>query len=212
MSANATAVPVAVPVTPGRWISMGWNIVRDDLGNFLVITLISVALTLAVSFTVVGIFLLGGPLLAGLFFATRRRILEGRMEIMDVFCGFNRFLDTFLIYLLSTLFALVGLTLCIFPVFVVLAAYPFPYLFAVDRGLVFWDALEASRKLASRDLTGYIIFAFLLVLLNLVGLMLAGIGVLFTIPVSVAAITVAYKEVVGFHAPPAASRGPVIIP
>lgn len=212
MSANAMAVPVLVPVTPGRWISMGWNIVKDDLGNFLVVTLISVALTLAVSFTVVGHFLVGGPMLAGLFFATRRRILEGRMEIMDVFSGFNRFLDAFLISLLSTLFALVGLTLCIFPVFIVLAVYLFPYLFAVDRGLTFWDALEASRKVATRDLTGYILFVFLLGLLNLVGLMLAGVGVLFTIPISVAAITVAYQEVAGFHVPPVSTRGPVIIP
>jgi hypothetical protein len=42
--------------------------------------------------------------------------------------------------------------------------------------------------------------------------MFAGIGVLITLPVSVAAITAAYREMAGFGCPPAAPRGPVVIP
>jgi hypothetical protein len=41
--------------------------------------------------------------------------------------------------------------------------------------------------------------------------MLLGIGVLITIPVSVAAIAVAYKESAGFNYKPPESRGPIII-
>jgi uncharacterized membrane protein len=192
-------------VTPGRWIRMGWEIVRADLGNFLLITLIAVALTM------VGTFLVAGPLLAGLFIAVRRRMLEGRMGIEDLFCGFNLFIDSFLIFIVSSVFILIGLVLLLFPALIVTALYLFPYLHLVDRKLAFWDAMEASRMLVGRNLAGYVLFAVLLLLLNLFGLMLLGVGALITIPVSVAAITVAYKETVGFIYKPVESHGPIRI-
>jgi hypothetical protein len=71
--------------------------------------------------------------------------------------------------------------------------------------------MEASRKLVMQDLLGYVLFLVLLLLLNVLGFVLAGVGLLVTVPVSVAAITVAYQEKVGFMQPPAAT-GPVVIP
>jgi hypothetical protein len=56
------------------------------------------------------------------------------------------------------------------------------------------------------------VFVFLLVLLNLLGLLFAGVGLLITIPVSVAAIAVAYGEVVGFQLQAPVSHGPIVIP
>jgi len=212
MATNSTALPSAVPVTPGRWISQGWEVVKQDLGNFILITLIALALWLAVGFTVIGHFIVGGPLVSGMFIAIRRRMQEGRMELMDLFAGFNLFLDSFLICLLSSLFMLLGLLLCIFPVFFVAALYVFPFLFLIDRRLSFWDAMEASRAAVSSDILGYVIFVILIALLNLVGLMLAGVGLLVTIPISMAAVAVAYRDVTGFRPKPPETRGPVIIP
>jgi len=192
-------------VTPGRWIGMGWEIVRADLGNFLLMTLIALPLAM------VGSFLVAGPLLAGLFIAVRRKMLEGRTDLGDLFAGFNLFIDSFLVFILSGIFSLIGLALCVFPVLIVAAFYIFPYLYLVDRRVTFWDAMEASRKVVSQHLAGHIVFVFLLLLLNLFGLMLMGVGVLITIPISVAAIAVAYKESVGFHYKPPQSYGPIII-
>ncbi len=212
MTTSSAALPASNPATPGRWISMGWGVVKEDLGNFILITLLLVVLSLAVSFTVVGHFLVVGPLLTGMFAATRRRMIEGRMEVADLFGGFNLFLDSVVICIITSLFEFVALVLCIFPFFIVGALYLFPYLFLADRKFSFWDALEASRKIAARDLLGYTMFFLLLLLLNLGGLILAGIGVLITIPISVAAISVAYREVVGFNQQPAEPRKPIVIP
>ena len=212
MATNTIPFEPKGPVTPGRWIGMGWAVVRQDLGNFVLITLIAGALWIAVGFTVVGHFLVGGPLITGLFIATRRGMLEGRIEVSDLFSGFSLFVDSLLVCLIVTVFQLVGFVLCILPFFLVTAFYLFPYLFLADRKLSFWDAMEASRKTTARDILGYMVFVFLLVLLNLVGLMLAGAGLLVTIPVSVAAIATAYGEVVGFEPRPPAPHGPVIIP
>jgi len=212
MATNTVPFTAKGSATPGRWIIMGWAVVREDLGTFVLITLIAGALWVAVGFTVVGHFLVGGPLATGLFIATRRRMLEGRVEISDLFSGFNLFVDSLLVCLFTTVFELVGFVLCVLPFFFVAAFYLFPYLFLADRRLSFWDAMEASRKTAGRDILGYMVFVFLLVLLNLVGLMLAGVGLLITIPVSVAAIAVAYGEVVGFQSQVRAAHGPIIIP
>ena len=192
-------------VTPGRWIGLGWQIVREDLGNFLLITLIAAALTM------VGSFLVAGPLVAGMFIAVRRKMLEGQMEIGDLFAGFNLFIDSFLIFIVSSIFCLIGLAFCIFPAFIVAAFYLYSYLYLVDRKQSFWDAMESSRRLAKGHLGGYILFVVLLLLLNLFGLLLLGVGVLITIPVSVAAVSVAYKESVGFDFRPVSSHGPVVI-
>lgn len=197
---------MAVNVTPGRWIGMGWDIFKQDVGTFILITLIGLALTS------VGSFVVAGPLLAGMFIAVKRRIVEGRSDMMDLFAGFNFFIDTFLIYIITAIFGIVGLALCIFPVLIVAAFYLFPYLFVIDRKLSFWDAMESSRKLVVGDLVSYIIFVLLLILLNLLGLLLVGVGLLVTIPVSIAAVAVAYKEAVGFIPQPPERQGAVHIP
>jgi uncharacterized membrane protein len=185
---------------------MGWAIFREDIGNFILITLIACGLASLANFVVVG------PLLAGMFIAVKRRMLHGQTDLMDLFAGFNLFIDSFLIGILTTLFAFVGLLLCLFPGFIVTAFYLFAYLFVVDRKLGFWDAMESSRRLVVQDLLGYVLFVLLLLLFNLLGLILLGVGLLVTIPVSVAAIAVAYKETVGFMAAPMTAPGPVTIP
>ena len=198
----ASEAIVAQP-SPGRWIARGWQIVMADLGNFVLMTVIALALML------VGNIVVAGPLVAGLFVAVRRRMQESRTDVADVFAGFSQFIDALLICLITLAFALIGLTLFFFPVFIAMALYVFPFLFLVDRKLSFWDAMEASRKLVLPNLFGYVFFVILLTLLNFVGLMLFGVGVLVTIPVTVAAIAVAYEDSVGFHFK--APKGPVVI-
>jgi uncharacterized membrane protein len=212
MTDTSSATSAVVQAAPGRWIGAGWAIIREDLGNFVLMTLIVLGLTAVAGATIVGPLVVGGPLLAGMFMAIRRRMQEGRTDLMDVFQGFNRFIDALLICLVVSVFSLAGLALCIVPFFVVGALYMFSLLFVVDRNLGFWEAMEASRKTAGRELAGHVVFFLVLCLLNLIGLMLAGIGLVFTLPVSLAAIAVAYNEVVGFQQQPHKPTGPIVIP
>ena len=92
------------------------------------------------------------------------------------------------------------------------ALYLFAYPFLVDRGLGFWEAMESSRRLVTRELSAYVMFFIALCLLNFIGLMMAGIGLLFTIPVSVAAVAVAYKDAVGFQPDTQETARPIVIP
>ncbi len=193
-------------VTPGRWIGAGWDIVKADLGNFILITVMALLLAM------VGSFIVTGPLIAGLFISTRRRMLEGPTGLGDLFAGFNFFIDAFLVFILVSIFTLIGFVFLVLPALVVVALYLLTFAFLVDRKLSFWDAMEASRKLVLQDLLGWILFVILLIMLNVLGLMLAGVGVLITIPITAGAIAAAYRDVVGFAYRVPETKGPIIIP
>jgi hypothetical protein len=193
-------------VTPGRWIGTGWDVVREDVGNYVLITVMALLLA------TVGSFIVAGPLIAGLFISVRHRMLGGRTDLGDLFAGFSLFIDAFLIFILLSILTVVGLVFLVLPALVVVTLYLFAFAFLVDRKLGFWEAMEASRKLVLQDLLGWMLFVILLILLNLLGLMLAGIGVLLTIPITAGAIAAAYRDCVGFAYRPPEPKGPVIIP
>jgi len=132
-----------VSVTPGRWIGMGWRLFKEDVGNFILVALIGLALMNFSAFVVTG------PVFAGFFLVVRRRMLEGRTDLNDLFAGFSPFIDALLISLLTAIFMLGGFALCIVPIFIVAGFYLFSYLFLVDRKLSFWDAMESSRKVVA---------------------------------------------------------------
>jgi uncharacterized membrane protein len=62
----------------------------------------------------------------------------------------------------------------------------------------FWPAMQASHDVVKNDYFGFTMFVVLAILVNLLGLLCCVVGLLVTYPLTIAAITVAYKEIVGF--------------
>lgn len=64
----------------------------------------------------------------------------------------------------------------------------------------FWEAMEASRKIVSKE--WFSIFGFIIVLglINLCGFLCLGVGLLFTVPMTSCAAYAAYADVVGVDA------------
>jgi uncharacterized membrane protein len=87
---------------------------------------------------------------------------------------------------------------CIIPGLVIAAMYKFTYLFIVDKRMDFWPAMQSSHAVVKNDYFGFTMFLLLAVLVNLLGALCCFVGLLVSIPVTIAAITVAYKEIVGF--------------
>jgi uncharacterized membrane protein len=81
---------------------------------------------------------------------------------------------------------------------VVAAALKFTYLFIVDKRMDFWPAMEASHAIVKQDYFGFTMFLILAFLVNVLGLLCCVVGLLVTFPLTIAAVTVAYKEIVGF--------------
>jgi uncharacterized membrane protein len=143
---------------------------------------------------------LQGPLIAGLHIFIIKHLSGSRRDFADLFQGFNYFVPTLVASLLIALFVSIGTMLLIIPGLVVAAMYKFTYLFIVDKRMDFWPAMQASHAVVKRDYLGFTLFLILLALVDLLGLLCFVVGILVAMPVTLAAITVAYREIVGFDA------------
>jgi uncharacterized membrane protein len=185
--------PIGIKATPGKWMREGWELVKQDMGNYVLITLIF--------FLVSSVPLIQGALIAGFHIFTMKKLMGRRAEIGDLFKGFNFFIPTLVAALLIGLFTFFGTILCIIPGLVVAAVYKFTYLFIVDKRMDFWPAMEASHAVVKNDYFGFTMFLLLIILVDLLGVLCCVVGILVAMPVGLAAITVAYKEIVGFEQP-----------
>jgi hypothetical protein len=183
--------PAGVQASGGRWIGEGWALVKADLSNYIVISLLFALLS--------GVPLISGALIAGFHIFTLKKIMGRKAEIGDLFKGFNFFVPTLVASLLIGLFTFAGTLLCLIPGLVVAAMYKFAYLFIVDKRMDFWPAMQASHAVVKNDYFGFTMFLLLAFLVNLLGVLCCFVGVFVTIPITFAAITVAYKEIVGFE-------------
>ncbi|MGD0871093.1 MAG: zinc-ribbon domain-containing protein [Bryobacteraceae bacterium] len=175
----------------GRWIGEGFDLVKKDLGNYILISLIFFLLN--------GVPLIQGALIAGFHIFTMKKLMGRNAEFGDLFKGFNFFVPTLVASLLIGIFTFAGTLLCIIPGLVVAAMYKFTYLFIVDKRMDFWPAMQASHAVVKNDYFGFTMFLLLAFLVNVLGFILCIVGLLVTIPVTFAAITIAYKELVGFE-------------
>jgi len=193
LAAVAWTAPVGVKAQTGRWISAGWAMVTEDLGNFALVGLIFVLVNSVASVVT------QGPLQTGLHLYCTKKLFRKQAELGDMFKGFDYFLPAFVAGLLIGVFVFAGTLLCIIPGLVVASMYKFTYLFIFDKKMDFWPAMEASHAVVKNDYFGFTMFLIVMALINVLGFLCCIVGLLVTIPLSIAAITVAYQECVGFE-------------
>ena len=186
-------------VNLGNWISRAWDMVTADLGSFIILGLIYVVIIGVTSGTVIGELFVIGPLSVGFFFVIFEKMRGKDINIGDIAKGFNFFIAAVLSNILITLFVAIGIVLCIIPGAIVAALYLFTPAFIGEKNLDFWEAMEASRKVVMDYLFELIIFVIILGLINAVGALLCGIGLIFTVPLSFAAMAIAYDDLVGLE-------------
>ncbi len=195
-SQNNTAV-ASKQVNIGSWISRGWDIVTADMGSFLLLGLIYIVILTVASSTVIGEWLVIGPLQVGIFYIIFEKMRGKPINIGDIAKGFNFFIAAVLSNILISIFSAIGFLLCIIPGLIIMALYIFAPPLIVEKNLDFWAAMEESRKVAKEHLFELTLFLFILALINLVGVLVCGIGIIFTLPLSFAAIAVGYDELIG---------------
>ncbi|HWU38283.1 MAG TPA: zinc-ribbon domain-containing protein [Candidatus Acidoferrum sp.] len=197
----AWTAPTGVHSRTGHWIGAGWEMVKQDFGTFFLLALVVAILNSVVPF------LLVGPLFVGFHIFCMKKMLNRRAEFADLFKGFNFFVPALVASLLIGIFSFAGTLLCIIPGLVVAAMYKFTYLFIVDKGMDFWPAMQASHAIVKQDYFGFTMFLLALIGVNILGGICCIIGIFISIPVTVAAITVAYREIVGFDERTVAALG-----
>jgi hypothetical protein len=184
--------PAGVQAQTGRWISEGWQMVKADIGFYMLTGLI-----FAVVSGIIPV-ILQGPMIVGFHIICMKRIMGRPTDFADLFKGFNYFLPALVASLLIGLFTSIGIMLCIIPGLVVAAMYKFTYLFIVDKRMDFWPAMESSHAITKSDYFGFTMFLIVMALVDILGFLCCVVGIFVAIPVTIAAITIAYKEIVGF--------------
>ena len=184
--------PAGISAHTGRWIGAGWRLVKPDIGMFVLLALVFVLLSGAIPL------ILQGAFMAGFHIYCMKKLLGRPAEFADLFKGFNFFVPALVASLVISLFTFAGTLLCIIPGLVVAAMYKFTYLFIVDKRMDFWQAMQASHAVVKNDYLGFTLFLLAMAGLNILGILLCIVGIFVTIPITVAAITVAYQEMVGF--------------
>jgi len=185
--------PVGIKAEPGRWIGEGWQMVKADIGTYMLL-----ALVLSVLSSMVPL-IIQGPLLAGFHIFCMKRMMGRPAEFADLFKGFNFFVPTLVASLVISLFVFGGTLFCVIPGLVIAAMYKFTYLFIVDKRMDFWPAMQASHAVVKNDYFGFTMFVVLMALIGMLGLLCCVVGIFIAMPVGLSAITVAYKQLVGFE-------------
>ena len=193
-------VNVDYQVHIGDYFSTGMNLFKQNLGNFIGFTLVFLIINSVLSFIpVVGSIIsmgVNGPLVAGYYLVAKKLINNETTEFGDFFAGFSYFLPLFLAGLVSSLFITLGILLLVLPGIYLAVGYFFTTLLIIDKDLTFFEAMETSRKLVTKRWFSFFGFGLLIGLLNMCGVLLFGLGMMFTVPLTMCAIAAAYDDIV----------------
>jgi hypothetical protein len=144
-------------------------------------------------------FAISPALMMGNFIVAAKILHRHTPRFGDFFSGFFYLGPLLLVSLVSSLLIGIGIILLIIPGIYLAVGYLFASCLVVDRRLGFWTALELSRRTVTPLWFGFFAFLLLLLLINLAGALLLGIGLLASVPISFCALTVAFQDLFGFQ-------------
>lgn len=139
--------------------------------------------------------LLAPPLYAG-FYLVANKLSRGEAVIYpDFFAGFRFWIPSAIISLLTQTLIAVGLILLVVPGIYLAVSYLFAIPMGIFGGLDPWSAMEWSRKLISRNWWRFFGLLLILVGINVLALVLAGIGLLITVPLTFLVLYVVFEDI-----------------
>jgi hypothetical protein len=191
-----------VDVKMVKWIEEGFTLYKN---NFATLVLASV---IALVLSAVTIFLLTGPMIAGLIIVTLQllREEEPKPEAGRVFRGFYYFLSAFLFMMIwgfaimsgcfiLSLFPGIGQLLSLLFAYAAQAFLMFGLYLIVDKQMNFWPASQKSIHTVKTNFWPFFGLAAIASIIGSIGALAFGIGVVLTIPIQICILAVAYQEI-----------------
>ena len=149
------------------------------------------------SYMVVYNALLAPPLYSG-FFLVANKISKGENVIYpDFFGGFRFWIPMVAISLLAQVLIAFGLLALVIPGIYLAVGYLFSMLMAIFGGMDVWSAMEWSRKLITRNWWQFFALFLILVAINGIGLLMAGVGLLISFPMTLLVLYVIFEKLTG---------------
>jgi hypothetical protein len=184
-------------VNIGSCLGRAWDLLAADFWP-----VIGVSALMLVILGTVGI--LAGPLVGGLFWYFLKKIRREPAQVSDAFAGFNQsFVPLFVGALVAGLLVSIDLAACVLPGIYLAVAWKLTLPIIIDKRIGFWDAMEVSRKVATSCWWSLFLFLIVCALINFVGVLACGVGIFFTWPLTVLALTFLYEDFFGSAKPAA---------
>ena len=92
---------------------------------------------------------------------------------------------------------------CLIPTIILQVNWMFTLALIIDKNMTFWPAMQASWKMVVKHWWSVFALVILVGLINVVGMVLCCVGLLFTIPLSIGALMYAYETIFSAPNPPA---------
>ena len=191
-------VPVQVDIKAS--FARAWELYKAhpfffSLFMLLIVSIQGMVVIYVQAYMIVYSTLLAPPLYAG-FYLVANKISRGEEVIYpDFFGGFRFWIPTAVISLLTQVLIAIGLIALIIPGIYLAVGYLFAIQMGIFGGLDPWSAMEWSRKLITRNWWRFFGLLLVLGLLNILGFLLAGIGLLFTIPFTFLVLYAVFEDI-----------------
>ena len=182
----------------GDWLKEGFEAVKSDVIGYALPALI----IFGVCFTVIGI-LIVGPLLCGFYSIIFQRMKGQQATTGDLFKGFDVLWDALLAWIIiCAVTFILGLVPFLGIILSLLAGAPFIFVFPLiwEKRLSFIDAIKESINLFKGQWSDLLPFYVVASLVGAAGVLLVGIGVIFTFPIYVYATACLYRDWIGLGA------------
>jgi len=199
----------------GDCLGRAWELYQSRFivcfGATAVIILLSVGLGSIHSIGAVVHAVLGFALWGGLQFMFLRLIRGQTADVGDAFAGFKGSLVALMLAsLVAHVLTGIGFILLILPgLYLLTVWWMFTPMLIIDRQLDFWPAMELSRKTVNRNWWPCFGLLLLTLLIALAGAVVCGVGLFFTLPISLITIGFAYERLFGRPSEAAATVPPV---
>ncbi len=187
------------PVTD--YVKDGWELFKRYPGGFAGFFLLYVFLEFVLNAVpLVGRIagaVIGPPLIMGNFIVSARLLQGQEPEFGDFLTGFQFMLPLVLASIASWLLVALGVILLIIPGLYLAVGYSFALILVIDRRLSFWPAMETSRQTVHPIWFRMFGLMLLLILINLAGALLLGIGLFISVPLTFCTLTAVYADIFG---------------
>lgn len=186
-----------------QYLNQAINLVKNNLGLFASFTLVFIAyLFFIFRLGQVGSFInifLSGPISAGYYLIIHRIVSGQNYTFENFFDGFKIYLPVMIAAMAVNLLTSIGVMLFVVPGILVIISLLFVMPLIIFEKADLMSALRSSQMIVWKQFWEVGKFGLIIALINIAALFTFGIGFLFTMPMSFAAIYFAYADLIGIE-------------
>jgi len=144
--------------------------------------------------------LIQAPILTGIFILGIKQSVGAMLESTSIFDNFEKMGALLVVTILISILIIIGFVLLILPGIYLFFAYFMPMQLVVDKGLSPWRAMEVSRRAITKRWFSFFFLSLILIFINIIALIPFGLGLIWSIPLTVVCYGIVYRNMFGVEA------------